>query len=625
MESAENTAGDKPGGSLQQTSRNVSVVWKYFTKDESSNSVTCKICKSVLKYNKNTSAMHMHLKRHPLMLAEEGQPKSHVQQSISAFTKRPAVTERRRQQITNLLVDFIVKDIRPLAAVHGDGFRDLLNFFEPGYNVPSYNTLWNAIAHQYDNLRENIGEEMKGQSVSLTTDLWTSSTMEPYITVTAHYVTDSWQLKARVLCTTMMPERDMAVNIADRLSKIISEWGIQVFCTVHDNASNMNLAMELCEMFPHDLGCTGHTLQLAVKAGLVLPEVVKAVDAARRVVSHFRHSSLASCALKQRQEQLGVKSNKLQTDCPVRWNSTFVMLQRLFEQRIAVQSVLADEAVTKSSVQKSLAMRASQWELVEQLIPVLQPLAKATEIMCGELHVGLSFIYPVIFNMISNTLCVEESDLAAVRTFKNTVRQQLETRFKLRSEDLTESIPIVACMLDPRFKHLHFIPQNKREEAQRHLDVLLQNGEPPAATGEAQAEDTTDAQIEPMTGKKARLEEDFVQLLGPHYQSDRRSTHCSTAAEEIRDYFSTPHIPTMDNPLQWWSRNQDRFPRLAKLSKSYLAVPATSTPSERIFSLAGNTITRQRASLHPDHVDALIYLHANQDQKQMTKQTVGSE
>lgn len=225
----------------------------------------------------------------------------------------------------------------------------------------------------------------------------------------------------------------------------------------------MNLAMELCEIFPNDLGCTAHTLQLAIKAGLILPDVVKAVDAARRVVSHFRHSSVAACALKKRQEQLGIKFNKLQTDCPVRWNSTVVMLQRLFEQRIAVQSVLGDENVTKPNVQKSLAMRASQWEVIEQLIPVLQPLAKATEVMCGELHVGLSFIYPVIFNMISTTLRVEASDLGVLRSFKNTVRKQLETRFQLHSDNLTESIPLIACMLDPRFKHLHYISQSQRE------------------------------------------------------------------------------------------------------------------------------------------------------------------
>lgn len=166
--------------------------------------------------------------------------------------------------------------------------------------------------------------------------------------------------------------------------------------------------------------------------------------------------AVATCALKRRQEQLGMRANKLQNDCPVRWNSTVVMLQRLLEQRIAVQSVLSDEAVTKPSVQKSLAMKAPQWELVEQLIPVLQPLAKATEIMCGEQHVGLSFIYPLIFSMVSPTLHVQSSDLAAVHNFKIMVGEQLKKRFKLDSDHLVESIPIVACGLDAWFKHLQF-------------------------------------------------------------------------------------------------------------------------------------------------------------------------
>lgn len=137
----------------------------------------------------------------------------------------------------------------------------------------------------------------------------------------------------------------------------------------------------------------------------------------------------------------------------------------------------------------------------------------------------------------------------------------------------------------------------------------------PGELGEdVRSEGTADNQNEPVTRKKARLEQDFEQLFGPHYRSGRKTGH-TTAAEEIRDYFSTPHIPTMANPLEWWAPNQDNFPRLAKLSKSYLAVPATSNPSEIIFSLAGNTITRQCTSLHPAHVDALIFLHANQDQK----------
>ncbi|XDV33376.1 hypothetical protein PO909_003800 [Leuciscus waleckii] len=112
-------------------------------------------------------------------------------------------------------------------------------------------------------------------------------------------------------------------------------------------------------------------------------------------------------------------------------------------------------------------------------------------------------------------------------------------------------------------------------------------------------------------GKKTRLENDFEQLFGPHYEGAKSKRARMTNADELRDYHQLAHIPTMDNPLKWWAQNEGSFPRLAKLAKSYLAVPATSTPSERIFSLVGNTVTRQRSSLHPSHVDALVFLNAN--------------
>ena len=36
-------------------------------------------------------------------------------------------------------------------------------------------------------------------------------------------------------------------------------------------------------------------------------------------------------------------------------------------------------------------------------------------------------------------------------------------------------------------------------------------------------------------------------------------------------------------PLTWWKNNEKRFPKQAKVAKSLLNIPATSTPSERIF------------------------------------------
>ena len=47
------------------------------------------------------------------------------------------------------------------------------------------------------------------------------------------------------------------------------------------------------------------------------------------------------------------------------------------------------------------------------------------------------------------------------------------------------------------------------------------------------------------------------------------------------------------------------------VAKKLLAIPATSTPSERSFSVAGRLIEERRTSLDPDNVNALLFLHSN--------------
>lgn len=59
-----------------------------------------------------------------------------------------------------------------------------------------------------------------------------------------------------------------------------------------------------------------------------------------------------------------------------------------------------------------------------------------------------------------------------------------------------------------------------------------------------------------------------------------------TVRNEVLLYFGEQCIARHKSPLQWWKENAARFPTLAILGKSYLCVPATSTPSERLFSTA---------------------------------------
>lgn len=47
------------------------------------------------------------------------------------------------------------------------------------------------------------------------------------------------------------------------------------------------------------------------------------------------------------------------------------------------------------------------------------------------------------------------------------------------------------------------------------------------------------------------------------------------------------------------------------MAVSYLACPATSVPSECIFSKSGYITKDRRSSLSPDHINEILFVHQN--------------
>lgn len=70
-------------------------------------------------------------------------------------------------------------------------------------------------------------------------------------------------------------------------------------------------------------------------------------------------------------------------------------------------------------------------------------------------------------------------------------------------------------------------------------------------------------------------------------------------------------IPTSESPLVWWKANGYKYPLLSVVAIKYLCIPATSVPSEWVFSTAGDIVTAQRSALKSKHVDKLIFLKKN--------------
>jgi hypothetical protein len=62
------------------------------------------------------------------------------------------------------------------------------------------------------------------------------------------------------------------------------------------------------------------------------------------------------------------------------------------------------------------------------------------------------------------------------------------------------------------------------------------------------------------------------------------------------------------NPLLWWKSNSTQFPTISKIARKFLCIPATSAPSERVFSVAGLVISKLRAHLTPENASCIIML-----------------
>jgi hypothetical protein len=62
-------------------------------------------------------------------------------------------------------------------------------------------------------------------------------------------------------------------------------------------------------------------------------------------------------------------------------------------------------------------------------------------------------------------------------------------------------------------------------------------------------------------------------------------------------------------PLKWWKNIEIKYRMISKLALRVLSIPATSAPSEQVFSVAGLTIAMDRSRLAPQTANKLIFLH----------------
>jgi hypothetical protein len=267
-----------------------------------------------------------------------------------------------------------------------------------------------------------------------------------------------------------------------------------------------------------------------------------------------------------------------------------------------------------------------KWDLIADLTEVLSTFAEATEDLGGSKYVTNSMCVPMLMEIIKtvttdpsyNQDSDEEDDDAfesndaeeeqdsipnnkinePINTFGllDVVKSRLYKNIMKYYPTLTTE-NLIPSILDPRFKKLDFAPETQQINTKHHLKKLFEkekdNYQPSATISSPQSTSQSKSSMKRKT-LMARLSKPNV-----------------VVTNEVEEYLHLPEISLESDPLAWWNEKKETFPILSDLARKYLAVSATSTASERLFSDAGNLLTNKRTKMKPKLFKKIIFLKRN--------------
>ena len=124
--------------------------------------------------------------------------------------------------------------------------------------------------------------------LSVTTDMWTSNSNSPYMSLMAHFINSAWHLQSLYLDTIPFFSDRMGQNIAEAFQDVLANWNISishVTASTTDNGSNFVAAFGSIEC--EWLSCFGHNLNLAVSKAVQIDHVQLCIRKCHSLIEVF--------------------------------------------------------------------------------------------------------------------------------------------------------------------------------------------------------------------------------------------------------------------------------------------------------------------------------------------------
>ncbi|GFW88479.1 zinc finger BED domain-containing protein 1 [Trichonephila clavipes] len=132
--------------------------------------------------------------------------------------------DQASKRTTDSVTKFLVCTMQPYNLVDRKEFINMVKVLNPRYSLPGRKHFTaTAVPKLYNEVRDKIRQELSlinKDTISVTTDCWTSIANTPYITITVHFITSEWALKSACLACAHFDDDHNGKNIAEVLRSI---------------------------------------------------------------------------------------------------------------------------------------------------------------------------------------------------------------------------------------------------------------------------------------------------------------------------------------------------------------------------------------------------------------------
>ncbi len=308
-------------------------------------------------------------------------------------------------------------------------------------------------------------------------------------------------------------------------------------------------------------------------------------------------------------------------------------------------------------------LQNSDYKTLENIHNLLEPFAKYTQLASGEDMSTISMVIPIIMELHMHL--DEMKSIPGLSTACKVLKDALHKRFdRILKPDFGssphnfENVYVATTFLDQRYRDLLDEHQVKAatsflstlssstefkstETSAGHTDLLQADGrEQSQQTGQCstanqgnevqciddpsnvstieqpQGENTSQPELPPVR-KKTKTFKYITNILA----SKRKDSNLQSPIvvlpieEEITIYLRQPvmeeHIALDFDPLSYWASNEVKNPLLSSLAEYLLTIPASSAPSERVFSAASIATMGRRNRLDKHNLEREVLLKKN--------------